>query len=988
MSLLSSMLGLTMVMAQSETPVWPEPPVKISVTSVDLKEVKFSVTPNAAGDDVIIVMTTARKTIDGKSVYEGAFDSIGPDDPVGKKYKNTTVLYTGAASADIAVPVNLDNNKVYYFGALSKTSGSVSAAVAGHAPVLTPAAFKFKDNMKDNFSPDVENPFKGMGVFEQAVHFKMETDGATTDFTANGGIRQEAVLWFPALDFPKDSNVRVDVSYGGWPAPDMVASRDSIVLEISKDDGRTFEILAVNRDYPDMTFNNKYIIIDDCPGIKAQLRLRVVCWNSNVWNFKLHSLSAEHMVFCSKPGKPSADIVYGNADGSVVGVKWSSGTNNETEWNLSWQTESIDGTLSDWSDSVKVEERFYGLTGPDDNQVFNVRVQAICGQKADGSRHLSEWVEAQNLQGGRRLPFTERFDDMEIKTSLGTKYIILPTLWQAGFEVGKNAFPENWTLNPQQDPTRGGKIRYLGLQSGTQKDYVKESDGSVAYNMHYKKVTSGFLGMKTEEYASEPNWFSTPLVQLLKRTNLVFDIAYGKFIDSVWTAVEETDALTARHKVALWISTDSGKTVNTAKPVWEADGTALAALYEGKTVEVDLSAYKGQIIAAVFGILGTEGETPDREYMLYFDNIGFTTVIPVVEDLAVSAVTSRTATLTWKADEDVTEWLVKIEGASLSSPRFDKVDTTVFVVTDLMPELTYKASVSHIYTVNGRSDTAEWRSVELTTSAVCAVPSDLAAIDGGTTEVYVTWRGFSAAYQVAWAEETAGVWRYGETVTDTCYTIAGLNPETRYRFKVLGICAVGDSSDWSAVCGFETEALPLACPAPFNLRVTDLTPESAVLQWDAEEAESGDIQGYVLRHRAASVQDWDSVKDLRDQEYALGGLTSRTAYVWTVRTVCTSGLSSDWAEESRFGTLADTTAVEDLAQSGLSVASAQGQIYVMNPSAVRIDNIRIVSTSGRCLESYAVRAAGNVVLPTAVRNRVAVVEVESAGRFHRFKLYL
>ena len=60
----------------------------------------------------------------------------------------------------------------------------------------------------------------------------------------------------------------------------------------------------------------------------------------------------------------------------------------------------------------------------------------------------------------------------------------------------------------------------------------------------------------------------------------------------------------------------------------------------------------------------------------------------------------------------------------------------------------------------------------------------------------------------------------------------------------------------------------------------------------------------------------------------------------------------------------------------------------MNPQVVRIDNIRIYSTAGACLESHAVRGNGSVTLPVAVRNRVAVVEVESAGRFFRFKLLL
>lgn len=269
-----------------------------------------------------------------------------------------------------------------------------------------------------------------------------------------------------------------------------------------------------------------------------------------------------------------------------------------------------------------------------------------------------------------------------------------------------------------------------------------------------------------------------------------------------------------------------------------------------------------------------------------------------------------------------------------------------------------------------------------------------------TTAAHVGWKGASDVYQVAWADEAAATWNYRSVEKDTL-TISGLEPKTRYQFKVRGICAAGDSSAWSEPCRFETEALPIPCNAPTNLRVEDLTHKSATLLWDAEaaeEAETDDIQGYILRYRVAQVPVWDSVKDLKDKKYSIGGLTSETAYIWTVQTVCASGRYSDWSAESNFETLEekqdtvpgrDTTAVENLKlASGLYVAAAQGQIYVMNPKAVRIDNIRIYSTAGRRLAQYAIRSNDNVVLTTEIRKRVAVVEVESEGRFIRFKLLL
>ncbi len=995
MSFLLGALCLTGVRAQEEvpSPAFPEAPASFSVISVSLTEAKFTITPNTAGDDVIILMTAARKTVDGKSVYEGAFDAVAPGAEVGKPVGETTVLYNGKATEiPESVAVKLDNNRVYYFGAVSKTADAVSESVTVYAkPVLTPAGFRFKDNMKENFSPDVENPFAGMGVYAQAVNVKMTAAGAETDFKSGTGERQEAILYFPELSFPKDSNVRINVSYSGWPSnADMIRARDSVVLEISKDGGKTFEMLVNNRNFLNMLFNNQLIIVDDCLGETVQLRLRAVCQNDNVWNLTSISLTAEHMEFCSKPGKPSVNMAYGSDGGAALGVKWSSGNNNETEWHVNYAVKPEAGAETVWSEPEKVTQRFYDVTGLEDRQLCHVRVQAICGQKADGSRHLSEWVEVKDLQAGRKLPFTENFSDLEQKSSMGKKYIVLPALWNSNFEVGKDDFPENWTLKPA-DLSRGGKIRYQALQYRKQADYTEESkDGSVAYNMHYKTTGSGLFG-PTTEHAGEPNWFATPLVQLLKKTQLRFDIAYGKLVDGVLTEVPEAE-IKAEHKVALWVSTDSGKTVNTTAPVWSANGEELAALHAGKTVEVDLSAYRGQMVSVVFGILGTKGENSNREYMLYFDNIGFSTLIAPAEGLAVSAVTSKEATLTWEADPDVAEWIVKIDSGSLEAPRFHAVDTNCFVAGGLMPEQAYKASVSHVYTIAGKTDTAEWRSVTFKTFKACAVPADLTVERVTTTVAHVGWKGASGVYQLAWADASAATWNYRSVEKDTC-TISGLEPKTRYQFKVRGICAAGDSSVWSEPCRFETQALPTPCHAPTNLKVEDLTHESATLLWEAEEAEAGDIQGYILRYRVEPVPVWDSVKDFKDKKYTIGGLTSETAYVWTVRTVCAADRYSDWAAESRFETLEekqrDTSSVEDLrAQSGLYVRAAQGQIHVMNPQAVRIDNIRIYSTAGACLESHAVRGNGSVTLPVAVRNRVAVVEVESAGRFFRFKLLL
>ena len=85
-----------------------------------------------------------------------------------------------------------------------------------------------------------------------------------------------------------------------------------------------------------------------------------------------------------------------------------------------------------------------------------------------------------------------------------------------------------------------------------------------------------------------------------------------------------------------------------------------------------------------------------------------------------------------------------------------------------------------------------------------------------------------------------------EEVTDTTYTLTGLNPETEYVAKVRGNCGDGDVSEWCDSVFFTTD---VAFPAPQKLKSDDVTPHSAVISWDANEA-----SGFNLRYKNAEIR--------------------------------------------------------------------------------------------------------------------------------------
>lgn len=1075
-------------------------PAGLEVTSASLSEVSFSATANELGEEIAILMTTGQgEDKNGNRIYTGNFAQIAAGAEVGDKFTTsyqiagkdivdtTVVLYKGAAGADITCAVNLANNRVYYFGAVSKgaESGIYSTLTANAEPYLTPAGLPFSDNFALNLSAAENEPFIGGWAGTENFEPKMNSDrkvGSVISTMGKGP--DQAVLVMPALDFPTDSNVIVNIAYSVDPYgynSEKVAG-DSIALEISTDGGETFKVLkAVHKETDNLSMGK--VILSDYLGAKqAILRLRAVNANPDKkWNIEVTRISISALPFCPEPGKPYVSTTYGG----TLGLTWSASENNETQWNISTAPAVAEDQEPAWSRALVVNEKPYYLTGLADRETYNVRIQAVCvGGRTSG------WVESQ-VQAGRVPTFKEDFNNLPVEEGYYGPELEWPALWTIGYYsdyyATSDEFPEKLQASNISSYYYVNKWEYKTMneiEAAEEGEEAEAYNGSVGIDMDCLDYGSYYSGDHT--YGKV---IATPVIELnaAEQPKLVFDMAYGRMVNDELTAVTGDDIKVA-HKVMLWASADSGRTFNTTNPIQTWDGTALAAMSAGQTITVDLSAYEG-LRAFALGIQPTLNTEGGEEYLLWVDNIGIINGKPMARNVKVLALTAMEATIRWVADPTVEEWIVKVTGGHLTAPRFYTATTPLQVVDDLIPEMEYTVAVSHIM----NNDTVDWNAVTFMTPGMdcdeptalavseisrksakltwegdaadgyrvryrpvakegaepmtwlevevegtsyilnglaleteyeCGVQSvcnklgeqesEYAAFDNFTTlgltcftptevrileikpkSIDISWTGTSDSYQVAWMSQVSGsAWTYSDIISGESYTITGLDYYSFYTFKVRGVCSAGDSSEWSETRNFRT--LPRqACPDPTNLRVEALTQTSATLLWDAEETEEGDIQSYVLRHRRASVQAWDSIKDVEGTTYAITGMEPKTAYVWAVMTACIDDrYSENWAQ-LRFETPAndttpgDSTAVEGLkSQAGLYVAAARGQVYVMNPRSVQIDNIRIFSAMGQRLEQYAVHSRDNVILTTEVRNGIVIVEVESEGRFFRFKTVL
>ena len=121
---------------------------------------------------------------------------------------------------------------------------------------------------------------------------------------------------------------------------------------------------------------------------------------------------------------------------------------------------------------------------------------------------------------------------------------------------------------------------------------------------------------------------------------------------------------------------------------------------------------------------------------------------------------------------------------------------------------------------------------------------------------------------------------------------------------------------------------PMACPAPTNLSVMNITSSSADISWNA----TGNEEDWILEYRASGDSTWTSVQVSGTPAYSLSGLTVGIPYQVRVQAVCGVDAQSLWIS-TMFTTFCDAVTTfpltEDFEHNGL-LPDCWSQEYVYN----------------------------------------------------------
>ena len=146
------------------------------------------------------------------------------------------------------------------------------------------------------------------------------------------------------------------------------------------------------------------------------------------------------------------------------------------------------------------------------------------------------------------------------------------------------------------------------------------------------------------------------------------------------------------------------------------------------------------------------------------------------------------------------------------------------------------------------------------------------------------WSGEADSWTVAYRTSDAELFTEDNT-SDTVYMLTDLSPLTEYTVKVAANC--GEEIVWCEEITFST--LPVPCPAPENVMITNVDRNSAVVSW----TEAGDATSWVVAYRSDLDELFTEV-EVSEPTYTLSDLAEGTLYVVKVRPVC-DGITDSWS---------------------------------------------------------------------------------------------
>jgi len=226
-------------------------------------------------------------------------------------------------------------------------------------------------------------------------------------------------------------------------------------------------------------------------------------------------------------------------------------------------------------------------------------------------------------------------------------------------------------------------------------------------------------------------------------------------------------------------------------------------------------------------------------------------------------------------------------------------------LTGLSPNTTYQFQVSSKCNGVTTAYSSSFVFTTLNTPVPCITPYGLGANNIQNTSATITWTNLVTAdtFRVRYSVNgtTNFVWKDVNGGGAHSTTLGNLLPNTAYQFQVSSKCN-GVTSAYSSSFVFTTLNTPVPCIVPYGLSTTNITNNSAKVNWT--QYVSADTFRVRYSINGTTNYMWKDVNGAGGvTNTTLTGLNSSSTYQWQVRTVC-NGAQSAYSSSVIFSTAA------------------------------------------------------------------------------------
>lgn len=682
-------------------------------------------------------------------------------------------------------------------------------------------------------------------------------------------------------------------------------------------------------------------------------------------------------VTCSAPTLLTATAVTTNS----ATINWTAG-DSETHWDIYYSTSNTVPTSSTTPSVSNTATKPYTITGLTPGTTYYVWVRANCG-----GGDVSNWTSVASFVTAIAAPYCEDFSTTSI--------------------------PTNWR---QYGVLLSNVMTGTALTSGSHWSFGT-SNG--VFDSHARINIYG-----TTKYG----WLVTPTTYLSGSMQLEFDLALTAYSGTLGSpATSGTD-----DRFVVLVSTDNMATWTILRE-WNNSGSSyvynnINSTATGEFVSIDLSAYSGQSVNIAFYGQST---TSNADNNLHIDNVCFNLAssCPRPTDLAVTN-SGQSATVTWTAGSG-SQWDVAHSTNSSADPSGNIVATGVTSPTYTMNNLSLDND--HYFWVRTRcsgSEQSSWTGPVSVHIGYCnPAPT---SVDGSgmtsitftgsntvtntnrptsspyygdyTAQVFEVMAGVSATleitYQTGYTYSTyvwvdldnsmsftaseivcSGVSSSANPTTLTLtFTIPASQPTGNYRLRIGGADSGMDNGNsdpcYTGSYGmFEDFTLrvvaPPSCWPPTGITVTNISNNSAIVNWNAGNSETAWDIYWSTSSTAPTSSTTPSVSNTSTKPYTITGLSARTTYYVWVRARCSGSDQSDWRGAVSFTT--EFCAAENMCTITYDLADSYGDGW--NGAAIRVIDV----ATGAILATWTVEASSNTGSMAVCNGRELLFECVSGS---------